>query len=402
MAGRGYGPADGARKAAHFLASRFKQLGLEPLGDSVGQSYYQHFKLPVNTFPGPLRLALDGRPLRPGYEFIAAPNCPSADLRGRVVAFDTTWFGLDTSTLKQRLRPRTLRGQVLVLRAQDEKRLSKLPRVVQRWVGAAAAVLIREPRKLTASLAREQATQPRLYVLDSAWSRRPAPRRVRLTVGARFEAAYPAMNVIGRVRSSGASDSALVVTAHYDHLGQQGPEVTFYGANDNASGTTMLLDLVRHYTHGNLPMAPRRLPRHDIIFIAFGAEEAGLVGSQWCAEHPPVPLRRIRFLVNLDLEGFGDGATVVNATLHKRQFRLLDSLSQSEPPPFVLKQRGKAANSDHYPFSERGVPAFFIYSLGGPGYYHDVRDRANTLDLPAAERVRLRVGHFLDALDAQP
>lgn len=404
LAGRGYGPADGARKAARFLAAQFERLGLEPFGDSVGKSYYQHFALPINTFPGSLRLSLDGRSLRPGYEFIAAPDCPSADLSGRVVLFDTTWFGIDTGALKQRLRPRTLRGRVLVLRAPDEKRLAKLPGAVQRWVQSAAAVLIREPKKLTASLAREQAPQPRLHVLDSAWTRGPVPRRFELTVGARFEPAYPAMNIIGRVRGTGASDSVLVVTAHYDHLGQQGPEVTFYGANDNASGTAMLLDLARYYAYENPPLASRHPPRHDILFIAFGAEEAGLIGSQWCVAHPPVPLKRIRFLVNLDLEGFGDGATVVNATFHKKRFQLLDSLSRTAHVggPLPLKQRGRAANSDHYPFSERGVPAFFIYSLGGPGYYHDVRDRAPTLDLRKAARIQACVLEFLTALDAQP
>ncbi len=406
LAGRGYGPADGARHAAHYLAGRFRSLGLEPLGDSVGRSYYQHFRLPINTFPGRLTLVLDGRrTLRPGFEFIAAPDCPTTNVSGRVVALDTTWFGLDSGLLARRLRPRSLRDRVLVLLAQDEKRLRKLPLAARRWVASAAAVLVREPKKLTASLALQQAHQPWVRILDSAWSggthQRPA-RRVALTISARFEPSYPAMNVIGLLpargpRTQGLSDSVLIVTAHYDHLGQQGPDVTFTGANDNASGTAMLLELARQ-----LAFSPRR---HDLIWIGFGAEEAGLIGSQWCAAHPPVPLSRIRFLLNLDLEGFGDqGATVVNATLHPRQFQLLDSLNRRSQLPMLpqLKQRGRAANSDHYPSSERGVPAFFVYSLGGPGYYHDVRDRPATVRMADSYSLYQLLRGFVGALDAQP
>ena len=405
LAGRGYGPADGARRAARYLASRFRALGLEPLGDSAGHSYYQHFTLPVNTFPGPMGVVLIGgrqRPaLRPGYDVIAAPDCPSVQCGGRIAVFDTAWLTLDSATLARRLRPRSLRGRVLVLRAQDEKRLPGLGLAARRWVASARAVLVLEPRKLTASLAPRQRSQPWLRVLDSAWRRGPVPRRAIPYVTAHLEPAYPAMNIVGRLRGTGATraDSILLVTAHSDHLGQQGPDVTFYGANDNASGTAMLLELMTWFNVHR--------PRHDWVFIAFGAEEAGLVGSQWSAAHPPVPLPTIRFLLNLDLEGFGDGATVVNATLHPRRFRLLDSLSRAAPapaaaPPFVLKQRGRAANSDHYPFSERGVPACFVYSRGGPGYYHDVRDRPATLDLARAYGLYYRLRDFLIVLDTAP
>ncbi len=403
LAGRGYGPADGARKAAHYLAGRFRELGLEPVGDSAGRSYYQHFTLPINTFSEPVALLTDKRGAwRPGTEFIVAPDCPPTNGNGRVLALDTALFGLDSGLIARRLRPRSLAKCLLVLRAQDEKRLAKLPLAARRWVASARAVLVREPRKLTASVAQRQGPQAWFRVLDSAWTRAAPVRRATVYAGTQFEAAYPAMNVVGRLRGTApnAADSVLFVTAHYDHLGQQGPEVTFYGANDNASGTAMLLELARAFTG-------EHRPKHDIIFIAFGAEEAGLVGSEWCANHPPVPLTRIRFLLNLDLEGFGDkGATVVNGKLHPTQYQLLTAepaaQAAANSPSFPWNARGKAANSDHFPFSERGVPAFFVYSLGGSGYYHDVRDRPATLDLESAYSLYWRLRTFVENLDAQP
>jgi aminopeptidase YwaD len=120
---------------------------------------------------------------------------------------------------------------------------------------------------------------------------------------------------------------------------------------------------------------------YSVLFIAFGGEEAGLIGSRYYVEHPVVPLEQTRFVLNLDLMGFGSkGGTVVNATVFTKEFARLDSLNRAGGYLPELKVRGKAANSDHYPFSERGVPAFFLYLMGGPGHYHDIDDRPETLD----------------------
>jgi Zn-dependent M28 family amino/carboxypeptidase len=162
------------------------------------------------------------------------------------------------------------------------------------------------------------------------------------------------------------------VCAHYDHLGKIGTSTLFPGANDNASGTAFMLELAAWFSKKPLPWS--------LLFIAFSAEEAGLQGSRYLVQHPPVPLSRIRFVMNLDLIGFGDkGATVVNGTVHEKEFRRLVSINSSKGYLPEIKARGKAANSDHYPFSEMGVPAFFLYTLGGPGHYHDISDRAETV-----------------------
>ena len=79
--------------------------------------------------------------------------------------------------------------------------------------------------------------------------------------------------------------------------------------------------------------------------------------------------------------GFGDkGATVVNGSVFQKQFERLKELNSNNQYLPVINARGKASNSDHYPFSEKGVPAFFIYTLGGPGYYHDVFDKQESVN----------------------
>jgi aminopeptidase YwaD len=165
-----------------------------------------------------------------------------------------------------------------------------------------------------------------------------------------------------------------VFSAHYDHLGGLGKESYFAGANDNASGITLLLELLEHYKANPVP--------YSIVFMFFGAEEAGLIGSKFYVENPLFALSKIKFLTNLDLVGTGiEGITVVNATIFPKEFALIESLNKAGNYFPQVKKRGKAANSDHYFFTEKGVKSFFIYAMGGIQAYHDVDDRAETLPL---------------------
>jgi hypothetical protein len=93
-----------------------------------------------------------------------------------------------------------------------------------------------------------------------------------------------------------------------------------------------------------------------------------------------VPLSSIRFLTNVDLVGTGDeGITVVNATEFPKEFMLLNTINVDGKFLVKINARGKAANSDHYWFSEQGIPSFFIYTIGGIKAYHDISDKAETL-----------------------
>ncbi|MFM2387739.1 MAG: hypothetical protein RL660_2496, partial [Bacteroidota bacterium] len=107
----------------------------------------------------------------------------------------------------------------------------------------------------------------------------------------------------------------------------------------------------------------------------FSGEEVGLLGSEYFVKNPTFDLKRIKALINVDIMGSAEeGITVVNGETYKNIFdRLVDINKRSKYLPEV-KIRGKAQNSDHYYFGELGVPAIFIYSNGGPGWYHDVWD----------------------------
>jgi Zn-dependent M28 family amino/carboxypeptidase len=166
-----------------------------------------------------------------------------------------------------------------------------------------------------------------------------------------------------------------VFSAHYDHLGKMGKDTYFPGASDNASGTAMMLLLANYYSkqHAN---------KYTMVFIAFSGEEAGLLGSHFFIEHPLIDLKKIKFLTNIDIAGDAtNGITVVNGSVFKNQFDVLNSINSKSNLLPEIRIRGKAAISDHYFFSEKNIPCFFIYTNGGKGYYHDVFDQAKELSL---------------------
>ena len=127
-----------------------------------------------------------------------------------------------------------------------------------------------------------------------------------------------------------------------------------------------------------------------MISPCFAGEEAGLVGSYYFTENPLVSLKKVRFLLNTDLAGTGEeGITVVNATEYPREFSMLNAVNDEHKLLAKINPRGKAANSDHYFFYEKAVPAFFFYTLGGIKAY-----KPETLPLNEHEDLFKLIIHF--------
>ena len=105
-------------------------------------------------------------------------------------------------------------------------------------------------------------------------------------------------NVLGLVegKDSILKDEVIVLGAHYDHLGMKGDSI-YHGADDNASGIAALLEIAEKVK------AHQNELKRSIIFIAFGAEEQGLLGSQFFVENPIVPIDQIKLMMNMDMLG---------------------------------------------------------------------------------------------------
>ena len=325
--GRGY-TNNGMQKAAQYLSEQFLTAGVIPL---QGASYFQTFSYPVNTFPGKMEVVINGTKLQPGYQFIV--DNESSGFKGEVI-----------------------------LEKKDSTH----------FINFKKKIIVELKDKLTWSVSNVAADYTSIQVDKIAMVGEPIT--INLDVENKFISAFKAANVTGMIRGTSKPDSFVVFTAHYDHLGGMGAEIYFPGANDNASGISLLLGLAKHYA--------KNPPAYSVVFICFAGEEAGLLGSKFFTEHSLIPLKKIRFLTNVDLVGTGvDGITVVNATEFLKEFEWLNQINREQNLLVQINARGKAANSDHYWFTEKGVPAFFMYTLGGIKAYHDVFDRSTTLPL---------------------
>lgn len=326
--GRGY-TKGGMGKAADYLCDQFKALGLKPM---EGNSYRQQFSYPVNTFPGKMEVAVNGKKLVPGKDFIIGPASSGQKNKG----------------------------------VQEEQTDSVT------FISRSKRLLIVMEDKLTWSVA--QKTEDYTVLQIDKKSLPGKPQTVDLNIENVFIPEFKASNICGLVKGTRQPDSILLITAHYDHLGGMGAKTYFPGANDNASGITLLLSLAKYYAAHPQP--------YSIAFICFAGEEPGLLGSAFFTTHPLIPLDKIRFMINVDMVGTGEkGITAVNATLYPKEFATLKKLNESHHYLSKINSRGKAANSDHYYFTEKGVPAFFIYTEGGIKAYHDVYDVEATLPL---------------------
>ncbi|MBP5527260.1 MAG: M28 family peptidase [Bacteroidales bacterium] len=184
------------------------------------------------------------------------------------------------------------------------------------------------------------------------------------------EAGYRSQNVCGYI--PGKTDTMIVFTAHYEHLGMHGDTI-FYGAHDNASGTATVMDIARMLssTHHTLPT------KYTYVFLFFSGEESGLIGSHWFAEHPLIDCRKVKLLLNIDLFCGGDeGLMVVNANAPETRpyVDMLETLNKEHHYAAKIGRRDNARNSDHYYFTSH-CPAIFLFTLGGPfGGYHSPTD----------------------------
>ena len=173
------------------------------------------------------------------------------------------------------------------------------------------------------------------------------------------------MNVIGVLK--GTSDKHVVIGAHMDHLGVDGDGDAYTGADDNASGTTAILELAEAFGKSDAR------PKDTIVFIAFNAEELGLLGSKHYVSDPLLPLDDCKLMINLDMVGRLRGTTVTaqGGNLSRSVTQLVDKLDDNYP--FDVNITAAGNRSDHAPFNWSGVPVLFFHTGTHP-QYHRITD----------------------------
>jgi Zn-dependent M28 family amino/carboxypeptidase len=232
-------------------------------------------------------------------------------------------------------------------------------------------------------------------------------------------------NVVAKLEGGDRKDEYVIYTAHWDHLGKdttlKGDQI-FNGAADNSSGCAALLDIAQAYTKLTTP------PRRSILFLSVTAEEKGLVGSKYYAEHPLYPLNKTAADINMDgINQWGrtNDFTVIglgNSTLDDDLTRILKADGRVVRPD-AEPEKGFYYRSDHFEFAKEGVPALDtdagIDFIGKPnGYGMRKRDEYTSKDYhkPSDEvkkdwdlsggvqdvRTLFRVGYVVAQQDSMP
>lgn len=191
-------------------------------------------------------------------------------------------------------------------------------------------------------------------------------------------------NIIGIIPGTNPDLSeAVVISAHYDHLGLGWPDVKkgnegkiHYGADDNASGVSVLLELAKS-------LGKSFKPARTIIFVAFTAEEAGLIGSRYfVTNYKKYPARKIFAILNLDTVGrlFGNKLMVLNTnTAREWKFIFMGANFTTGVPTELVTQDLDA--SDQTAFIEKGIPGVQLFYTGIKSDYHSPEDIADKVDV---------------------
>tara|TARA_B100000029_G_scaffold464131_1_gene497884 strand:- start:717 stop:2609 length:1893 start_codon:yes stop_codon:yes gene_type:complete len=193
-----------------------------------------------------------------------------------------------------------------------------------------------------------------------------------------------AFNVIGYLDSG--KDKTFVIGGHKDHMGTNSSGEVYWGADDNASGTSGVLELANYYSH----MPPEERPG-NFYFMLFDAEESGLLGSRYFTNNNPEIMEEIDFMLNLDMIGrYSDNEKILMGGINSSEL--------FESDEFWSKLTGLNQNlnfekstfgdgrSDHAPFIDKGVPAMFIFT-GIHDDYHTPTDTPDKVDYEGLEEI---------------
>ena len=360
--GRGYAQG-GANKAGRYLEKQYRKAGVEEVR-------LQPFTIDINTFNGNMEMWADGKQLTPGVDFSMREYSPG--VHGEFPVYHVDTLNFDAAKMYEDLAKPEYANCMVCCEFWIAYRHSKDFARLQSADGCTNAGLIQtwtSPIKFYKAYGHRVAEKPIVWVTPEAIE---GVRSVRLNVDNEFIKGYRLFNVVAKIEGV-RHDSCYVFTAHYDHLGNLGRKVFYAGANDNASGTAALVTLAQHYA--------RHRPPYDMYFLAFSGEDANLRGSEYFVNHPIFPLKRIKYLFNIDMIGDNNPVQYCEVSdAGMRAFPLFEQINAQKHYFQALDRGALAANSDHYPFAMRGVPCIFLENENGDAfqYYHTIYDNWKT------------------------
>ncbi len=212
------------------------------------------------------------------------------------------------------------------------------------------------------------------------------------------EVTSEARNVIGMIPGTDGSlkSQYVVVGAHFDHLGMggagsryegKGPAI-HHGADDNASGTSMMMSLARYYSQNP--------PKRPMIFMGFSGEEMGLLGSNYFVKNPTVPLESIVFMLNLDMVGrLQDNKLNIMGTGTSAEFEQLALAAGEAGALEITTNEDGFGPSDHTSFYSHQIPVMMLFT-GTHDDYHRPTDTYDKINYGGMAKIFRAATHIVD------
>jgi len=415
--GRKSGSAGGER-TAEWIASKFKEWGLEPAG--VNGTYFAPFHLLVTEdLPFTKLELINGRKGKVVYslgdDYAILTNSGSGRTASEVIFVG---YGIsEPSKGRDDYAGIDVKGKIVLVLvgapskgnwSEERLRGYKIKKAGEK--GASGVLLVSGDRPVRGGAIQEKYYQPQL---PAVWVGSKIVHDIFFNTGLDYNAIksqldsapqsfntgkmmYIEANVVKREGTSknvvamirgvdpkwrqGAmepkaplKDTYIVVGAHMDHTGKDSEGNIYHGADDNASGTAVVMELAR------VMMANHVKPKRSILFILFAGEEQGLLGSKAFVDSPTVDREKIMLMLNLDMVGRGNGnISLGGMENYPREWRLIEPLI----PDTLRKRMGKfraGEGSDHYSFADKGIPAFFLVTSGSHPEYHQTSDTGDKI-----------------------
>ncbi|MBP1645986.1 MAG: hypothetical protein H6Q16_1561 [Bacteroidetes bacterium] len=380
--GRGY-YNEGDKKAAAYISKQYEKIGAKPIGDS----YFQEFSFDVNVFHGNMKLSVDGRELVAGKEFVMREFSNGAKGEFKLYYIDQNNFNIEKiieDFNKTEFENTFIVVDFSFLRTHSKEinqlYKTKMKGIIKVWD---------TPLKFYKAYSSKVIDQTIVWV-DNTFPKNA--KTIKIDVDNELLKDYKSSNVIAQIKGKSSIDSTIVFVAHYDHLGHLGKDIYYPGANDNASGTAMLLSLAEYYSK------KENTPNYTIVFLSVAGEEVGLLGSTYYTEHPLLPLDKIKYLINLDM--IADNSKDVYVEISPEGEKGLEKFNSinTKLNLFTKLDKGElAGNSDHFPFANKHVPSIFFIMETGDAFkiYHTLQDNYENLYLDNYKKMFTLLTEFL-------
>lgn len=422
-------PSPGLDKAAAYIESQFKSFGLLPGNNG---SYLQSYPLYRDSTTGAV-MKINGIAFEMNKDFQPQPGNYAAEMRFSEIIF--AGYGISDGELRDDYKGLNVAGRLVLIiddtpsdykpsRAGFGSPISTNGRITAASAKGAAGLLIVSnnfPRSLSPSSGNwslnggfRSAQNPFTFSISvSAAAKilgedeknifekakagtlisKPYPAEIELVYSKLSRTTY-ASNVIAVLEGSNKKDEYVFITGHYDHLGKR-DSVIFYGADDDGSGTTGVLEMAEAFAkakqNGNGP-------RRTMVFMTVSGEEKGLWGSNYYSNHPLFPLDKTTVDLNIDMIGRtdssrhkGDSANYVYVVGDDKLSSELKPISEAANKNYLNMELDYKYNdptdrnriyfrSDHYNFAQKGVPIIFYYDGMLKADYHrptDTPDKIN-------------------------